>query len=201
MAALLHPETLSLFSLDLDPESELPGAGLLGSTSGDSAAVAATAPWNDPAFLVTSAHHGPDASIALRTERPQFRLIIGGLDPAVAPRRMLRPTARTVLGGLALAVLVAFASIGALNLLGADAAATVPASPAAINHPAGADATTTPSAPVEVVVHPGDTIWSIARRLRPSGEIRGVVDALQRRVGGSELEVGQRIDLSGLIRG
>jgi hypothetical protein len=108
---------------------------------------------------------------------------------------------RTLLGGLALAMLLALAAVGARNLLGADAAATVPASPAVINHPIGADATTTPSAPVEVVVQSGDTLWSIARQLRPSGEIRGVVDALQRRVGGTALEAGQRIDVHDLVAG
>jgi hypothetical protein len=182
MAALLHPETLSLFSLD--------------SEAAASAAAVSTvaAPWNDPGFL------GADLAVEV-AERPQLRLIVGGLHPSIAPTPTTRPVLRTVLGGLALAVLLALAAVGAHNLLGADAAASVPASPAAINHPIGADATTTSSAPVEVVVHSGDTLWSIARQLRPSGEIRDLVDALQRRVGGTALEAGQRIDVHDLVAG
>lgn len=221
MAALLHPDTLPFLDLDLDhdipssdlPASDTPGSGLLWSTEGPSVArpltagsSTATAPWNDPAFLGSLALAAPHTSGDADEQpqitpsgRPELRLIIGGLDPSVARRRSLLPPMRTVLGGFALAVLVALAAIGALRLLGADAAATVPASPAVINHPTGVDATTTSSAPVEVVVQSGDTIWSIARRLRPSGEIRGVVDALQRRVGGSSLEVGQHIDLRGVL--
>lgn len=178
MAALLHPDSLSLFgSL---PEPTTPPDG--------------PAPWNDPAFL---------DELAEAPRRPQLRLIAGGLDAEpTGTLPSLRPATRrplhTLLGGVALAVLVALAAIGALDLLGADAAATVPASPAVINHPTGADATTTPSAPVEVVVQPGDTIWSIARRIHPTGEIRGVVDELHQRVGGTALEVGQRIDVRGL---
>jgi hypothetical protein len=182
MAALLHPETLSLFSLDLEAPA---------STAATSTVVA---PWNGPDFL------GSDLAVEA-AERPQLRLIVGGLHPSVAAMPTARPVLRTVLGGLALAVLLALAAVGAHNLLGADAAASVPASPAAINHPIGADATTTSSAPVEVVVHPGDTLWSIARQLRPSGEIRGIVDALQRRVGGTALEAGQRIDVRDLVAG
>jgi nucleoid-associated protein YgaU len=182
MAALLHPDNLSLFS----PESE--------AAAFDAATSTAAAPWNDPAFL------GSEPEVA-NVERPQLRLIVGGLHPSVAPAPSRRPVVRTLLGGLALAMLLALAAVGARNLLGADAAATVPASPAVINHPIGADATTTPSAPVEVVVQSGDTLWSIARQLRPSGEIRGVVDALQRRVGGTALEAGQRIDVHDLVAG
>jgi hypothetical protein len=179
MAALLHPETLSLFSLD--PEVAASAA----------APSTVAAPWNDPEFLESDLAIGAD-------ERPQFRLILGGLHPTATVVPTNRPVVRTVLGGLALAVLLALAAVGAHNLLGADAAATGPASPAAINHPSGADATTTSSAPDEVVVQPGDSIWSIARRLHPTAEVRGVVDALQRRLGGTALEVGQHINVRGL---
>ena len=106
---------------------------------------------------------------------------------------------RTLVAGLALAGLLAFAAVGVVTLLGADAAATVPASPAAVNHPIGVDATTTSSPPIEVVVQSGDTLWTIARRLHPTGEIRGLVDALAERAGSSALDAGQRIDISGLL--
>jgi hypothetical protein len=184
MAALLHPDSLSLFGPAPEPAPLVDGV----------------APWNDPSFLDQFVGATPN-------RRPQLRLITGGLDegaesivrtaPAVG-RSMVRRPLHTLLGGVTLAILMSFAAIGACNLLGADAAATVPASPAAINHPTGADATTTPSAPVEVVVQPGDTIWSIARRIHPDGEIRGVVDELQQRVGGTALDVGRHIDVRGL---
>jgi Tfp pilus assembly protein FimV len=43
------------------------------------------------------------------------------------------------------------------------------------------------------VVQPGDTIWSIARRLQPTGDVRALVDALVERNGGAALDVGQRL--------
>ncbi len=185
MAALLHPDTFSLFSLDPEPATTQP---------------VADAPWNAPSFL------GGNPAPARRVValRPQLQLVPGGLvdahsgstaEPVVATRRL----ARTLAAGLALAMLVAFAALGLLTLLGADAAANVPASPAAINHPTGVDATTTPSTPVEVVVRSGDTLWSIARRIKPTGEIRGLVDALAERAGGASVDAGQHIDISGLL--
>jgi len=141
-----------------------------------------TAPWNDP---------------AARPTRPQLRLVEGG-------RTGHRPSgpsgARLVLvliGGVALAGLVALAALGAVALLGADAAASGPASTTETLHPAGAGAST-PLASAEVVVQPGDTLWAIARRLRPSGDIRLLVDELARRAGGAALVSGQRLDVSGL---
>jgi hypothetical protein len=48
------------------------------------------------------------------------------------------------------------------------------------------------------VVQPGDTLWSIARSLHPSGDIRPVVDRLEARAGGATLEAGQRLRVDGL---
>ena len=45
------------------------------------------------------------------------------------------------------------------------------------------------------VVQPGDTLWAIARRLDPNGDIRPLVDALSREVHGRPLQVGQQIIL------
>ena len=45
------------------------------------------------------------------------------------------------------------------------------------------------------VVQPGDTVWGIARRLQPQGDIRSLVDQLSRQLGGRPLEVGQRLVL------
>ena len=45
------------------------------------------------------------------------------------------------------------------------------------------------------VVQPGDTLWSIAERLDPSGDPRPVVDRLAAEVGGDRVVPGQRIAL------
>jgi hypothetical protein len=45
------------------------------------------------------------------------------------------------------------------------------------------------------VVQPGETLWSIAGALRPSGDVRGLVRTLARLNGGSSLQVGQRLVL------
>ena len=43
------------------------------------------------------------------------------------------------------------------------------------------------------VVQPGDTLWSLARRIQPSGDIRPLVDRLAARHGGAALQPGDRI--------
>jgi Tfp pilus assembly protein FimV len=45
------------------------------------------------------------------------------------------------------------------------------------------------------VVQPGDTLWSIARDLEPSGDVRLTVDRLVDLNGGAPLQVGQRLVL------
>lgn len=47
------------------------------------------------------------------------------------------------------------------------------------------------------VVQPGDTLWALARRLQPEGDVRPLVHRLVELNGGSSLEVGQRIVLPG----
>ena len=50
------------------------------------------------------------------------------------------------------------------------------------------------SAPVTVhVVAPGDTLWSIARRNSPEGDVRRAVDELARINGGTDLRVGDHL--------
>ncbi len=44
-------------------------------------------------------------------------------------------------------------------------------------------------------VQPGDTLWSIALRINPTGDPRPVVDALEAEVGGADLQPGERIVL------
>lgn len=142
-----------------------------------------TAPWNQP---------GPTPSA-----RPQLRLVEGGRSGARTAEG-LRRALLVVAAGLAVAALVALAALGAVQLLGADAAATMPASTAEPLHPAGAGASTSP-APAVVVVQPGDTLWAIARRMQPTGDVRHLVDQLADRNGGAGLVAGQTLDVSGLL--
>jgi hypothetical protein len=48
---------------------------------------------------------------------------------------------------------------------------------------------------VNLVVQPGDTLWSIARRVAPSSDPRTVVDKYAAALGTSDLQVGERISL------
>lgn len=146
-------------------------------------AIPAPAPWNRPgAFeprprhlrLVTDAERTRRTA---RTERP-------------APSRRLRGLSL----GLGLAALVALASLGILAVLGADAAASTPASTTG----ATAVAVAEPSTPRWVVVQSGDSLWTVARRLQPTGDVRALVDRLAARVGAS-IVAGQRIDVAGLV--
>jgi hypothetical protein len=45
------------------------------------------------------------------------------------------------------------------------------------------------------VVHPGDTYWTIARRLQPTGDVRVVVDRLSDEHGGAALQPGEQLVL------
>ncbi len=138
--------------------------------------------------------------------RPRLRVIPGGASAARARRRHERSLRLpVVLAGVALALLVALALVGVAHVVGAGTAASGPvssaASPPLVAEPAApplAEPALTPVASSPVIVRPGDTLWSIARSLHPSGDIRTLVDRLAERVGGIELSPGQRIDVAGL---
>ena len=65
--------------------------------------------------------------------------------------------------------------------------------PLATPGPVLAGAAVTPGAPY--VVQPGDTLWSIAQRLDPTGDPRVVVAQLETQVGSDTLQPGERIRL------
>jgi Tfp pilus assembly protein FimV len=44
-----------------------------------------------------------------------------------------------------------------------------------------------------VTVQPGDTLWTIAGRLQPSGDVRGLVDQLQALNGSAPLQAGEQV--------
>jgi len=45
------------------------------------------------------------------------------------------------------------------------------------------------------IVQPGDTLWSLARRAQPQGDIRPLVAALSSQRDGRPLQVGERVEL------
>jgi Tfp pilus assembly protein FimV len=60
---------------------------------------------------------------------------------------------------------------------------------------AGSAATAARRAGSGYVVQPGDTLWSIARRLQPEGDVRPLVDQLVDLNGGTDLAVGQQLPI------
>ena len=48
-----------------------------------------------------------------------------------------------------------------------------------------------------VTVEPGDTLWSIARRVQPTGDVRPLVDQLAAARGGEVLQPGQQVVVPG----
>jgi len=164
------------------------------------AAVIAPYPRSTPVHRPSSAPSGPPLRVipggrqAARAYARQARPIgpVGLVHPAVYRRRRF---------GVALA-LVSIALVGYLALMGlgvvfGDGAAQADARPSA-----GASAVAVASAPAPstaYVVQPGDTLWSIARHLHPSGDIRSLVDELSARAGSGSLQSGQRLSLDGLV--
>jgi hypothetical protein len=45
----------------------------------------------------------------------------------------------------------------------------------------------------QVVVQPGDSLWSVARRAAPGRDVRPIVDAMERQLGTSTITAGQQI--------
>jgi len=184
MAAILNPTALSA------PAAPKGSADLAESLLEGSSSVA---PWN--------------RAEAFEPRRPVRHLQLV-TEPVTAVPVARRSPARVLLAGLGLAVLVAFAAMGIVPFLGADAAASTPASSADTSSPAGADAQAASApvvapvaaaAPVEVVVQSGDSLWIVARRLQPRGDLRHLVDRLIERVGSTSVTRGQHINVSGLL--
>ena len=110
--------------------------------------------------------------------RPDLRLIPGGLGAPAGPRR-IEPVTAVLAGLLVLALMFGAVAIGRGALAGLAPA------------PARAASATGRS----VVVEPGDTLWSIARRLQPNGDVRPLVDRLVAAQGSTVIEPGDRIAL------
>ena len=100
---------------------------------------------------------------------------VGVHPPSAATYRRRRVAA------LAVAVGLAFAAWAALGALGGALTAPVRSVPPPAN---GATL---------VEVAPGDTLWSIARRLQPEGDLRPLVDRLAATNGGAVIRAGDRL--------
>ena len=155
--------------------------------------------------------HAPELSPL--SDRPTLQVIDGGrrgaraYAPTHRPAGRLHPAVyqRRRLGVLVAAVTVvviaylALTGLGALlspDSAGADAAGAPTDASASVAPVAPAVA---PVAPASYVVQPGDTLWSIARQLKPSGDIRPLVDALADRAGSGPLVAGEALPVDGLV--
>jgi Tfp pilus assembly protein FimV len=83
-------------------------------------------------------------------------------------------------------LLVVLAAAGAVAVGRGALSGLAPAPPAA-------HATAVPAGSRSVVVRPGDTMWSIARRLQPSGDVRALVDRLISANGSASIQAGDRV--------
>ena len=103
--------------------------------------------------------------------------------------RLVGPPPRTFwprrLAFLLVALLLVAGAGVVLRAAGGSLTHEPPAAPA--NSPITAD----------YVVQPGDTIWSVARRLQPDGDVRPLVDRLVAEHGGEGLVAGEAIHVEG----
>lgn len=123
-------------------------------------------------------------------KRPALRPIEGGQSRASLRRRRVFWRRRLLVAlGLLTALLVAWQAVVGVTALFADPAPDVV--------PAQAVAAP-PFTGTTYVVQPGDSLWSIAKRVAPGRDPRPVVDELSHRLGGAPLRPGQPIDVQGL---
>jgi LysM domain len=142
-----------------------------------------------PSPVGGSGHPAPD-------QPPRLVLLQGGRSrtgtvssPVCRPVRLPVATARS----RRLAVAAAVAAVLLAAAVWLDDGAVVPTQARAAPLAVGDDDV--------YVVQPGDTVWSIARRLDPRGDVRSTVDELVERHGSASVEVGDRLLLSGLRSG
>lgn len=133
---------------------------------------------------------------------PDLRLVPAQVHGApVRPAQGSRPAAssdaatyrrrRVVAGVLAAAVLLA--GVWLAEALVAAVVPEVPTSGPTVIETA-ADAGAVAEAAI-VVAQPGDTLWTIARRLQPAGDVRPLVQRLSELNGGAQLVPGQAVRL------
>lgn len=109
--------------------------------------------------------------------------------PAGRPElRLVGPPPRTYWRRRLAVLLAAF-------LLLAGAGLVLRAAGGSLTHEPPAAPAKSPPPGAAYVVQPGDTVWSLARRLQPNGDVRPVVDRLVAAHGGTALAVGEVIRL------
>lgn len=124
--------------------------------------------------------------LTVTSPRPDLRSVAGGR----AVRSVSAGTGVSP-GAVAAVVLLLVLVVGGVLALGRGAfAGLAPASPAAASTLArGTTGSET------VVVRSGDTLWSIARSLQPTGDVRSLVDQLVVTNGSTTVAPGDRITL------
>ena len=135
---------------------------------------------------------------APRTPRFPSRPVLVVLPPVTRPgARVYRRRRLAVLAAALSVVLVAALALSLAGRSSTSAVTTDPAGAVLVREPAAYGAAGQPVPPRAVyVVQPGDTIWSIARKLDPSGDTRAMVDRIVAFNGGAALEPGQRLRLT-----
>jgi hypothetical protein len=116
-----------------------------------------------------------------RPVRPALRLV-------PSPVRRPRPWAPYVSLAVGLLLVVAVA-LGAVAIGRGALAGLAPAAPGT----PGAAVTAGSGPAVTVVVQDGDTLWTIARRIQPSGDVRALVDRLAAVNGSTVVHVGDHL--------
>ena len=135
------------------------------------------------AILTPPATHHP-----VRPPRPRLLVVPATTGRAVRPVAVSVPATPSpaMLAGVVAAVLAA--AVLALLVSHGAFASLVPAAPGR----AGAVATLPADGP-SVTVETGDTLWSIARDLQPTGDVRPLVDRLVEVNGSSVIVPGQEL--------
>ncbi|HYI63209.1 MAG TPA: hypothetical protein VEW93_15570 [Acidimicrobiales bacterium] len=110
--------------------------------------------------------------------RPALRLIEGGRS---APARAVVYRRRRVVAALALVTVLALALLAARSVAGVAAGWAAP-TPAAVGGPV-----------VVVEAGSGDTLWTLARQVHPTGDVRPVVEAMVADRGTPALQVGDEV--------
>lgn len=120
----------------------------------------------------------PGAPAPRRPARPRLTVLPGGRSAqAMAPvyRR------RRIVAALLLVTLLVVGWLAVDAALGAARGLAAP-QPARIEGPT-----------VVVEADPGDTLWTVARRVRPSGDVRPAVEAMLAERGTADLQVGDEV--------
>ncbi len=122
--------------------------------------------------------------------RPSLVLLEGGRAPA----RMAVVYRRRRVAVLAIGVLLLVLSLAGARA-GLTAVTPQAPPPASTDRSTASGRAQSAGAAVVVVVRPGDTLWSIARRLEPGGDVRHLVDRLAAAHGPAPLQPGEAIAL------